>query len=99
MDPQDVPFRCSSCSFRAQTYTETYKHVQEVHPQGEVHANPNPYVATFQHTHPEEWDLKVVEAEVNYSSKSPLKIIKFTRYTFYVFGYTEKRKECLLDKI
>ena len=33
------------------------------------------------------------------SSKSPLKIIKFTRYTFYVFGYTEKRKECLLDKI
>ena len=24
-----------------------------------------------------------------------MKIIKFTRYTFYVFGYTEKRKECI----
>ena len=33
------------------------------------------------------------------SSKLPLKIIKFTRYTFDVFGYTENRKECLLDKI
>ena len=71
MDPQDAPFRCSSCSFRAQTYTETYKHVQEVHPQGEVHANPNPYVATFQHTHPEEWDLKVVEAEVKVDVAEP----------------------------
>ena len=30
------------------------------------------------------------------NSKSPLKIIKFTRYTLDVFGYTEKRKECLL---
>ena len=28
-----------------------------------------------------------------------MKIIKFTRYTFDVFGYTENRKECLLDKI
>ena len=71
MDPQDAPFPCSSCSFRGQTYTETYKHVQEVHPQGEVHANPNPYVATFQHTHPEEWDLKVVEAEVKVDVAEP----------------------------
>ena len=71
MDPQDASFQCSSCSFRAHNYTDTYKHVQEVHPEGEVHVNPSPYVATLQHTHLEGWNLKAVEVAAKVDVAGP----------------------------